>query len=67
MTVSKTNEQALEAAIEKALTGTSREELATSPPNIIADELAPYRLGSGFYPEAATITLHNNYTTSTRL
>lgn len=53
MTVSKTNEQALEAAIEKTLTGTSREELATSPPNIIADELAPYRSGSGFYPGAA--------------
>ena len=49
MTVSKTNEQALESTIEKALTGTSREELATVIPDTVAEELIPYRAGNGFY------------------
>jgi len=49
VTVSKTNEQALEAAIEKALTGTTREELATVVPDTVAEGLIPYRAGNGFY------------------
>lgn len=49
MTVSKTNEQALEATIEKALTGTTREELTPVIHGIIAGERAHYRGGNGFY------------------
>lgn len=45
--VSKTNEQALEAAIEKALTGTCLEELKTQG-NTVADIAVPYG-GKGFY------------------
>ena len=47
--VSKTNEHALESTIEKALTGTTREELATDIPDTMAEELIPYRSGNGFY------------------
>ncbi len=55
--VSKTNEQALEATIEKALTGTCREEQAflTNPSqgakpgsSQIAEQGTPYRTGQGF-------------------
>ncbi len=45
--VSKTNEQALEAAIEKALTGTCLEEIKAQG-NTVADIPAPYG-GKGFY------------------
>ncbi len=45
--VSKTNEQALEAAIEKALTGTCLEELKAQG-NTVADIAVPYG-GKGFY------------------
>jgi type I restriction enzyme R subunit len=44
---SKTNEAALEAAIEKALTGTCLEELRTTTP--VADPVEAYRSGNGFY------------------
>jgi len=45
---SKTNEQALEAAIEKTLTGTCLEEIeAASTP--IAEAHAHYRTGNGYY------------------
>ncbi|MCI5164893.1 MAG: type I restriction endonuclease subunit R, partial [Candidatus Electrothrix sp. GM3_4] len=60
--VSKTNEQALEATIEKALTGTCREEQA-SPANPsqgakpgssqMAEQAAPYRTGQGFHQGAS--------------
>lgn len=46
--VSKTNEQALEAAIEKVLTGTCLEELSTDS-NIMAEPRELYRSGNGFY------------------
>lgn len=45
---SQTNEQALEAAIEKALTGTCLEELSTDS-NIVAEPTELYRGGNGFY------------------
>lgn len=45
---SQTNEQALEAAIEKALTGTCLEELSTDL-NIVAEPRELYRGGNGFY------------------
>ncbi|RWX46400.1 type I restriction enzyme, R subunit [Candidatus Electrothrix aarhusensis] len=51
--VSKTNEQALEATIEKALTGTCREEQATSQPNSVAEQSLPYRTGQGFHQGAS--------------
>nr|WP_319401757.1 type I restriction endonuclease subunit R [uncultured Carboxylicivirga sp.] len=43
---SQTNEQALEAAIEKALTGTCREDIQT---NQAAEPNEIYRSGNGFY------------------
>jgi type I restriction enzyme R subunit len=46
MVNSHTNEQALEAAIEKKLTGTCREEIAATP---IAERTALYRAGNGYY------------------
>ncbi|MFV0467358.1 MAG: type I restriction endonuclease subunit R [Dysgonomonas sp.] len=46
--VSKTNEQALEAAIEKALTGTCLEELGNGL-NVVAEPQEIYRGGNGFY------------------
>ncbi|MCZ2102604.1 MAG: type I restriction endonuclease subunit R [Chitinophagales bacterium] len=45
---SKTNEAALEAAIEKALTGTCREEQNTDL-NIASEPRELYRSGNGFY------------------
>lgn len=45
---SKTNEAALEAAIEKALTGTCLEELSESL-GIVAEPQEVYRSGNGFY------------------
>jgi type I restriction enzyme, R subunit len=45
---SKTNEAALEAAIEKALTGTCKEELSKEP-NMVAEPAELYRSGNGFY------------------
>lgn len=53
--VSKTNEQALEAAIEKALTGTCSEELGNAlnvvaePQEIVSEPVELYRGGNGFY------------------
>ncbi len=44
---SQTNEQALEAAIEKALTGFSREEMKMQ--NMALEEQAFYRSGNGYY------------------
>lgn len=50
MSASKTNEQALEAAIEKALTGTSLESLAAATTeNTVEEPAALYRSGNGFY------------------
>jgi len=47
---SQTNEQALEAAIEKTLTGTCREELAASQrTNVVAEQPEVYRTGNGYY------------------
>jgi type I restriction enzyme R subunit len=48
---SKTNEQALESAIEKALTGTCLEELKEQGIglDVAADEQESYRTGNGFY------------------
>ncbi len=48
---SKTNEQALEAAIEKALTGTSVEELKLNgfDKSHVADAAVQYRAGNGYY------------------
>lgn len=46
--VSKTNEQALEAAIEKALTGTCLEELGKGL-HVLAEPQEIYRGGNGFY------------------
>ncbi len=48
MSTSNTNEQALEAAIEKALTGSCLEEINTDA-NIIAEPQEIYRSGNGFY------------------
>lgn len=45
---SKTNEQALEAAIEKALTGTCQEELGNDI-QAVAEPQGLYRAGNGFY------------------
>lgn len=45
---SQTNEQALEEAIEKVLTGTSVEQLKSENGNI-ADSALQYRAGNGFY------------------
>lgn len=53
--VSRTNEQALEAAIEKALTGTCLEELGNDfnvvaePQEIVSEPVELYRGGNGFY------------------
>ena len=53
--VSRTNEQALEAAIEKALTGTFLEELGNGfnvvaePQEIVSEPVELYRGGNGFY------------------
>ena len=49
---SQTNEQALEAAIEKHLTGTCREERTTG--NTLADPPSVYRSGKGYYAGLAT-------------
>ncbi|MBL0200985.1 MAG: type I restriction endonuclease subunit R [Chitinophagaceae bacterium] len=51
MVTSQTNEQALEAAIEKRLTGTCLEELKEQsiPLNAVADRLPLYRSGNGYY------------------
>lgn len=50
MSVSKTNEQALEAAIEKALTGHTIEELSKEQDqNLLAEPFELYRGGNGFY------------------
>lgn len=46
---SQTNEQALEAAIEKALTGTCQEELKAQGVNILNDEAEQYGSKSGYY------------------
>ncbi len=47
---SQTNEAALEAAIEKSLTGFSREELETKSEELLAaDRVEPYRAGKGYY------------------
>jgi type I restriction enzyme R subunit len=45
---SKTNEQALEAAIEKALTGTSLEDIKAAE-NTVQEPQALYRSGNGYY------------------
>lgn len=51
---SQTNEQALEAAIEKALTGTNLEELKEKEgPANVAERALLYRAGKGYYPGAA--------------
>lgn len=47
--VSKTNEQALEAAIEKALTGTCLEDLSSEIITAAAEPVELYRGGNGFY------------------
>ncbi|HVT84293.1 MAG TPA: type I restriction endonuclease subunit R [Chitinophagaceae bacterium] len=50
MSTSQTDEQALEATIEKRLTGTSLEELrAQQPPGNIAERSELYRAGNGYY------------------
>jgi type I restriction enzyme R subunit len=51
---SKTNEQALEAAIEKALTGTTIEEMKDltgfqNLSGLVADKAEQYRAGNGYY------------------
>lgn len=46
---SQTNEQALEAAIEKHLTGISREELSTTASGVVAEPTSIYRAGNGYY------------------
>ncbi|MCK6610957.1 MAG: type I restriction endonuclease subunit R [Bacteroidia bacterium] len=46
--VSKTNEQALEAAIEKSLTGTCLEELREAE-GVTAEPIGIYKGGNGFY------------------
>jgi len=47
---SKTNEQALESSIEKKLTGTCLEELKEQAgPGNIAERIATYRSGNGYY------------------
>lgn len=48
-TPSQTNEQALEAAIEKSLTGTCREELSNETLSVVAEPVEAYRDDSGFY------------------
>ena len=50
---SNTNERALEAAIEKALTGSCLEELHGSAPNTAEEPAALYRSGKGFYMGSA--------------
>lgn len=49
MMTSKTNEQALEAAIEKALTGTCLEETSSEIITAAAEPVELYRGGNGFY------------------
>jgi type I restriction enzyme, R subunit len=49
MSPSKTNEQALEAAIEKALTGTCLEDLSSEIITAAAEPVELYRGGNGFY------------------
>ena len=48
---SQTNEQALESAIEKRLTGTCLEELQVQglPVNVVAERAELYRAGNGYY------------------
>lgn len=49
--VTKTNEQALEAAIEKALTGTCLEELkeASAQEGMVSESATPYDSSNGYY------------------
>jgi type I restriction enzyme R subunit len=47
--VTKTNEQALESSIEKALTGTCLEEIKETRSNIIEEREEIYRSGNGYY------------------
>lgn len=47
--VSITNEQALESAIEKALTGTTLEELNSTSTQVVNNSQEAYRNGKGFY------------------
>ena len=49
MSPSKTNEAALEAAIEKALTGTCLEELSSEMDAVAAEPRELYRSGNGFF------------------
>jgi type I restriction enzyme, R subunit len=51
MATSNTNEQALEAAIEKRLTGYCQEELKSLEPNalVLNDPSGAYRSGNGYY------------------
>ncbi|MCI5210268.1 MAG: hypothetical protein D3910_16080, partial [Candidatus Electrothrix sp. ATG2] len=52
--VSKTDEQALEATIEKALTGTCREEQASlTDSSQVAEQGTSYRTGQGFYQSSS--------------
>ncbi len=46
---SQTNEQALEAAIQKRLAGVTEEELKDQHPGNIAEAAEPYRSGNGFW------------------
>jgi type I restriction enzyme R subunit len=46
---SQTNEQALEACIEKRLTGTTLEDLKTVQSNTVAERTELYRAGNGYY------------------
>ncbi|MCJ8209942.1 DEAD/DEAH box helicase family protein [Mucilaginibacter sp. RS28] len=46
---SQTNEQALEAAIEKRLTGSCTEELKAAATNAVAEPLGAYKSGNGYY------------------
>ena len=45
---SQTNEQALESAIEKALTGTCKEEIQVTK-NVVMEEQATYEAGKGYF------------------
>jgi type I restriction enzyme, R subunit len=50
MKTSQTNEQALEASIERRLTGTYREEIVRKKAlNVVQEQQEPYRAGNGFY------------------
>lgn len=49
MSQSKTNEQALEATIQKKLTGSCLEELKSESTNIVNESRELYRSGNGYY------------------